>query len=119
MHLSNFGIFASPERRLVFDINNFDECYSGPGEYDLKRLVASVVVAGRKNGFKDDKLQKRVWFTSQSNVFSGTIFLNRCSSRKTIRNKRSSSISRMQPDISWANFFSSSFCALIIINLGS
>ena len=52
-HLSNFGLFASPERHLVFDINDFDECYPGPWEWDLKRLAASVVVAGRGNGFSD------------------------------------------------------------------
>jgi uncharacterized protein (DUF2252 family) len=51
-HLSNFGVFASPERRLVFDINDFDETYPGPWEWDVKRLAASLVVAGRDNGFK-------------------------------------------------------------------
>jgi len=50
-HLSNFGIFASPERRLVFDINDFDETLPGPWEWDVKRLAASVEVAGRGNGF--------------------------------------------------------------------
>jgi uncharacterized protein (DUF2252 family) len=50
-HLSNFGMFASPERRLVFDINDFDETYPGPWEWDVKRLVASLVVAARANGF--------------------------------------------------------------------
>jgi len=52
-HLSNFGIFATPERKLVFDINDFDETYIGPWEWDLKRLAASAVVAGRDNGFKE------------------------------------------------------------------
>lgn len=52
-HLSNFGIFATPERKLVFDINDFDETYIGPWEWDLKRLAASAVVAGRNNGFKE------------------------------------------------------------------
>jgi uncharacterized protein (DUF2252 family) len=51
-HLSNFGLFATPERNLVFDINDFDEAYPGPWEWDLKRLAASAVVAGRENGFK-------------------------------------------------------------------
>src|SRR2546429_1717887 len=50
-HLSNFGVFASPERRLVFDVNDFDETLPGPFEWDVKRLVASLVVAGRDNGF--------------------------------------------------------------------
>ncbi|PVX25111.1 MAG: DUF2252 domain-containing protein [Candidatus Bathyarchaeum sp.] len=57
-HLSNFGIFASPERSLIFDINDFDECYPGPWEWDLKRLVASVVVAGMDNRFKDKDNRK-------------------------------------------------------------
>jgi uncharacterized protein (DUF2252 family) len=50
-HLSNFGAFGSPERRLVFDVNDFDETLPGPFEWDVKRLVASLVVAGRDNGF--------------------------------------------------------------------
>jgi uncharacterized protein (DUF2252 family) len=50
-HLSNFGVFGSPERRLVFDVNDFDETLPGPFEWDVKRLVASLVVAGRDNGF--------------------------------------------------------------------
>jgi uncharacterized protein (DUF2252 family) len=51
-HLSNFGAFASPERRLVFDINDFDETHPGPWEWDVKRLAASLVVAARDNGFR-------------------------------------------------------------------
>ncbi len=50
-HLSNFGAFASPERRLVFDVNDFDETLPGPFEFDVKRLAASFAVAGRDNGF--------------------------------------------------------------------
>jgi len=50
-HLSNFGVFASPERQLVFDLNDFDETIPGPWEWDVKRLVASLEVAGRGNGF--------------------------------------------------------------------
>ena len=50
-HLSNFGVFGSPERRLVFDVNDFDETLPGPFEWDVKRLVASLVAAGRDNGF--------------------------------------------------------------------
>lgn len=49
-HLSNFGAYASAERRLVFDINDFDETFPGPFEWDVKRLVASFVVAARSNG---------------------------------------------------------------------
>ncbi len=50
-HLSNFGGFAAPDRRLVFDINDFDETFPGPWEWDLKRLAASVEIAGRDRGF--------------------------------------------------------------------
>jgi uncharacterized protein (DUF2252 family) len=50
-HLSNFGAFASPERELVFDVNDFDETLPGPFEWDVKRLAASLTVAGRDNGF--------------------------------------------------------------------
>jgi uncharacterized protein (DUF2252 family) len=50
-HLSNFGVFASPERRLMFDINDFDETLPGPWEWDVKRLAASFEIAGRDRGF--------------------------------------------------------------------
>jgi uncharacterized protein (DUF2252 family) len=50
-HLSNFGAYASPERALLFDLNDFDETLPGPWEWDVKRLAASFVVAGRENGF--------------------------------------------------------------------
>jgi uncharacterized protein (DUF2252 family) len=50
-HLSNFGAYASPERRLLFDVNDFDETLPGPFEYDVKRLAASFTIAGRNNGF--------------------------------------------------------------------
>jgi uncharacterized protein (DUF2252 family) len=50
-HLSNFGIFGSPERRLLFDLNDFDETLPGPWEWDVKRLAASLEVAARQNGF--------------------------------------------------------------------
>jgi uncharacterized protein (DUF2252 family) len=50
-HVANFGVFASPERQLVFDVNDFDETLPGPWEWDIKRLVTSMVVAARENGF--------------------------------------------------------------------
>ena len=50
-HLSNFGVFGSPERNLVFDVNDFDETLPGPWEWDVKRLAASMEVAARSNGF--------------------------------------------------------------------
>ena len=49
-HLSNFGVFASPERRLLFDLNDFDETLPGPFEYDVKRMAASFTIAARNNG---------------------------------------------------------------------
>jgi uncharacterized protein (DUF2252 family) len=49
-HLSNFGVFATPERRMIFDVNDFDETLPGPWEWDVKRLVASLAVAGRDKG---------------------------------------------------------------------
>ena len=52
-HLSNFGLFGSAERRLVFDVNDFDETLPGPWEWDVKRLAASLEVAARGNGFSD------------------------------------------------------------------
>jgi uncharacterized protein (DUF2252 family) len=51
-HVSNFGLFGSPERNLVFDINDFDETLPGPFEWDVKRLVASLAIAARVNGFR-------------------------------------------------------------------
>jgi uncharacterized protein (DUF2252 family) len=49
-HLSNFGVFGTPERQLIFDCNDFDETHPGPWEWDVKRLAASVVIAGRNKG---------------------------------------------------------------------
>src|SRR5687768_4009238 len=54
-HLGNFGFYASPERDLVFDLNDFDEAHPGAWEWDLRRLVASVHVAGRQNGSSEDE----------------------------------------------------------------
>ncbi|MDQ1654557.1 MAG: hypothetical protein QOI35_3757, partial [Cryptosporangiaceae bacterium] len=53
-HLGNFGFYASPERQLVFDLNDFDEAHPGAWEWDLRRLVTSVWVAGRQNGHSED-----------------------------------------------------------------
>ena len=52
-HLANFGLYASPERQLVFDINDFDETLAGPWEWDIKRLAASFIIAARHNGIKE------------------------------------------------------------------
>ncbi len=58
-HLANFGVFASPERRMLFDINDFDETARGPFEWDVKRLAASLEIAGRSNGFSR-KVRRRI-----------------------------------------------------------
>ena len=57
-HLSNFGIFRGPDRRLVFDVNDFDETASGPFEWDVKRLAASVTIAGRNNEFTPKEIRR-------------------------------------------------------------
>jgi uncharacterized protein (DUF2252 family) len=59
-HLLNFGLYASPERRLVFDVNDFDETLPGPWEWDVKRLAASIVIAGRDRGFSADERRRAV-----------------------------------------------------------
>ncbi|WP_353826993.1 DUF2252 domain-containing protein [Agromyces sp. SYSU T0242] len=59
-HLSNFGLFASPERDQVFDVNDFDETLPGPWEWDVKRLAASFEIAGRYRGFDDDDRRRIV-----------------------------------------------------------
>ena len=59
-HLSNFGVFASPERQLMFDINDFDETLPGPWEWDLKRLAASFEIAGRDRSFPAAKRREIV-----------------------------------------------------------
>ncbi len=65
-HLSNFGIFGSAERRLVFDVNDFDETLPGPWEWDVKRLAASLEVAARDNGFSGKKRREIVAATVAS-----------------------------------------------------
>ncbi len=57
-HLLNFGLYASPERALLFDLNDFDETFPGPFEWDVKRLAASVAVAGRENGHSPAKAHR-------------------------------------------------------------
>src|ERR1700678_2627013 len=59
-HLSNFGLFGSAERRLVFDVTDFDETLPGPWEWDVKRLAASLEVAARGNGFTSKQRSKIV-----------------------------------------------------------
>ncbi|MDI9913881.1 DUF2252 domain-containing protein [Rhodococcus sp. IEGM 1379] len=56
-HVGNFGFYGSPERELVIDLNDFDEAHPGPWEWDLRRLVASIWVAGRQNGFTESQCE--------------------------------------------------------------
>ncbi len=56
-HISNFGFYASPERRLVFDLNDFDEAAAAPWEWDLKRLVTSAVIGGRHAGYEEASIE--------------------------------------------------------------
>jgi len=65
-HLANFGLYATPERRLVFDINDFDETLPGPFEWDVKRLAASISVAGRGNGHDRRARQATVRATARA-----------------------------------------------------
>ena len=57
-HLSNFGLFASPERRMLFGLNDFDETLPGPFDWDVRRLAASFVIASREQGFKRSAIEK-------------------------------------------------------------
>ena len=57
-HLLNFGVYASPERALLFDLNDFDETFPGPFEWDVERLAASVAVAGQANGHAEAKVRR-------------------------------------------------------------
>src|SRR2546429_1017846 len=59
-HLSNFGVYATPERNQVFDVNDFDDTLPGPWEWDVKRLAASIVVAGRTLGFTREMNRRAV-----------------------------------------------------------
>ena len=65
-HLSNFGLYGSAERSLVFDINDFDETLPGPWEWDVKRLVASLAVAARANGFGPSERERVVRACAQA-----------------------------------------------------
>jgi len=73
-HLSNFGVFASPERKLVFDINDFDETHPGPWEWDVKRLLTSAEIAGQNNGFTELERQEIVLAGAQEYRFAMTEF---------------------------------------------
>ena len=73
-HLSNFGVFASPERTLIFDINDFDETHPGPWEWDLKRLLVSAEIAGQSNSFSESQRREIVLAGAQEYRFAITEF---------------------------------------------
>jgi uncharacterized protein (DUF2252 family) len=70
-HLSNFGAFAAPDRRLLFDLNDFDESLPGPWEWDVKRLTASFAIAGRESGFK--RKQRRLATLTAARAYRETM----------------------------------------------
>src|SRR4051812_17223623 len=65
-HLANFGVFASPERTLLFDLNDFDETLPGPFEWDVKRMAASFTIAARNNGFTDAEARSATLRSAES-----------------------------------------------------
>jgi uncharacterized protein (DUF2252 family) len=65
-HLMNFGAFATAERKVIFDLNDFDEASFAPWEWDVKRLAASFVIAGRSNGFAPADCREAAWLAAQS-----------------------------------------------------
>src|SRR5512143_991122 len=65
-HLVNFGGFATAERKVIFDLNDFDEVSLAPWEWDVKRLVASFVIAGRSNGFSAADCQEAAWLAAHA-----------------------------------------------------
>ncbi len=74
-HISNFGFYASPERRLVFDLNDFDEAAAAPWEWDLKRLVTSAIIGGRHAGYDEANIES----TAREAVLSYTFTLDKLS----------------------------------------
>ncbi len=73
-HLSNFGVFATPERNLIFDLNDFDETLRGPFEYDVKRLAASFTIASRHIGLRADQLDDAALHSAMSYRFAMQLF---------------------------------------------
>jgi uncharacterized protein (DUF2252 family) len=92
-HLGNFGFYASPERNLVFDLNDFDEAHPGPWEWDLRRLTTSVWVAGRQNGLaettcEDAVLRCAAAYRRQIRMLAGRPLLSRSFERLDIDRMR-------------------------------
>jgi uncharacterized protein (DUF2252 family) len=92
-HLGNFGFYASPERNLVFDLNDFDEAHPGPWEWDLRRLTTSVWVAGRQNGLAETTCEDAVLrcvaaYRRQIRMLAGRPLLSRSFERLDIDRMR-------------------------------
>jgi uncharacterized protein (DUF2252 family) len=92
-HLLNFGVFASPERTLLFDVNDFDETLPGPWEWDLKRLAASVVVAGRAESFTKEQNRDaalavgrayREWMTRYAEMGDLDVYYSRVAAQEVL-----------------------------------
>ena len=83
-HVSNFGVFATPERNLVFDVNDFDETLPGPWEWDVKRLAASIMVAGRQNGYTAQENRQAVVGSIQEYHTLMQRMASMCASRRLV-----------------------------------
>ena len=92
-HLMNFGLFAAPDRDLIFDVNDFDETLPGPWEWDVKRLAASVVIAARDRGFTADQgrgaalatvSSYRTWMASYAGMDDRTVWYSRVTADETL-----------------------------------
>jgi hypothetical protein len=105
-HLMNFGVFASPERTLLFDVNDFDETLPGPWEWDLKRLVASVVVAGRDSGFSAAQNREaalagtrsyREWMARYAAMGDLDVYYSRVAAEEVLKLAESAAVRRSSP----------------------
>ena len=84
-HISNFGLYSSPERRTVFDINDFDETTRGPWEWDVARLVASVEICGRNRGFSQERREKAVLAAANGDRKRAKKILNKTKAKDSTR----------------------------------
>jgi uncharacterized protein (DUF2252 family) len=98
-HLSNFGAYASPERTLLFDLNDFDETLPGPFEYDVKRMAASFTIAARNNGFagSDARAATLASVKAYREAMAEFAEMRRTSGTRACRNKTSCNRSTLLP----------------------
>ena len=94
-HLMNFGGFATPERRMIFDINDFDETLHGPWEWDLKRLAASFVLAARSNGFAAADQRNAAMACVRSYRERIRAYAKMASARRVVRAHRQEDLARL------------------------